>query len=862
MIDTSYILTYGQQLLLDPSAWPASPLGTNHRIEPIVPYIEAYWYELSNTAPASATTVDTNLLSIVGSIYPPVTAALLVFVIFAILYHEYNEYIALIAAGLTATMPTLITTFMSGEQLVEPWGIFALFFFIMAYMLAVRNPKSKRLAILAGIAFASNFLGAHYYTVTTGVLVLYILFQGTIDVIRGTSDIDFYKMNVLVIAIITFTFAIFIPYTATLQNRIPAVLGIPIIVAGPLLALILVAFMDYGLRELHKRKIIFKELNLSARLIWIGVITIIAILAIIFTPLGQPIYKYLTLSKNFTTPSSPLFMTVQEFIPTGPFYDFGGQGFGSIASLIFGVPILLWAVISLTLILVALSIYFRSSRTSILYMAIALPLTFAGTSEVKYLPHFGVAYIIMFCIMLGELVYLAERGFKLGFSTKKESTAEQGGQLLDVPKAKNRHYITMILAVGIFFLSSILGVIYLVYVALTEKFTEPNAKTYIYALAIFLILVIIGITIASKSLFFGESSSYMVVFGSALTAASSSNSTSLCNTLQAQGNSLGYTLFCNTIQPYWLNAMAWIKQNVGPNAPRVLSWWDYGDWINWFGNSNAFLRGDNANAIEDYATAAHFVLGDRYSPQSLASFMNGNQSKYVLMDQDLISKWQALDFLACIYTNQTSYDYAVAAGASQNPAQPYALGTSQCEISHDPQFALVPLAALTGNTSQSINYYCSFSNSTVQFAQTFLVTGGSLDNSSVCTSLIPNAKGVLDVYNQSGKRINAYLQSSQYLGVVSVSGAPFVEFMMIYVPNGPNGTITNAPSGFYTSNYYKGFVLGDLPGFTQVYPVNSPGINYLNVTDPVRIYAVNNFTGSLPEVPPKPSWVQNNYTMP
>jgi hypothetical protein len=301
---------------------------------------------------------------------------------------------------------------------------------------------------------------------------------------------------------------------------------------------------------------------------------------------------------------------------------------------------------------------------------------------------------------------------------------------------------------------------------------------------------------------------------------------------------------------------------VGPNAPRVLSWWDYGDWINWFGNSNAFLRGDNANAIEDYATAAHYVLGDKYSPQALASFMNGNQSKYVLMDQDLISKWQALDFLACIYTNQTSYNFAVAAGQSESPAQPYALGTSQCEINHDPQFALVPFYALTGNLSQSINYYCSFSNSTAQFAQTLLVSGSSLSNNTVCTSLTPNSKGVLKIYNQSGKQLNAYLQESQYLGVVNVSGSPFVEFMMIYAPNAANGSITDAPSGFYTSNYYKGFILGDLPGFTQVYPANSPGINYINVTDQIRIYAVNNYTGGLPEVPPKPAWIHNNCTMP
>ena len=138
-----------------------------------------------------------------------------------LLYHEYDEKIGLIGAGLAATMPTLISTFISGEQLVEPWGIMSLFFFVMAYMLAVRNMKNKRLAILAGIAFASTFLGAHYYTVTTGVLALYILLQGFIEIVRGHDLTDFYKMNAVVLIVIAIFLAIFLPYSSTLENRIP-----------------------------------------------------------------------------------------------------------------------------------------------------------------------------------------------------------------------------------------------------------------------------------------------------------------------------------------------------------------------------------------------------------------------------------------------------------------------------------------------------------------------------------------------------------------------------------------------------------------------------------------------------------------
>ena len=46
-------------------------------------------------------------------------------------------------------MPALITTFIAGEQLLEPWGIFAMCFFYATYLLAVNNPKEYRYTILA-----------------------------------------------------------------------------------------------------------------------------------------------------------------------------------------------------------------------------------------------------------------------------------------------------------------------------------------------------------------------------------------------------------------------------------------------------------------------------------------------------------------------------------------------------------------------------------------------------------------------------------------------------------------------------------------------------------------------------------------
>ncbi|MCL4372128.1 hypothetical protein M1373_02295 [Candidatus Marsarchaeota archaeon] len=902
MLAAESILTLGYQVYLSPSAWPVVAAGTNMRIQPIVPYLEAYWYDLANTLGPHHATFSTTLMSYIGGVYPPISAALLVFAIFVLLYYEYGNKIALIGATLTATMPVLFTTFVSGEQLLEPWGIFTLFFFFAAYLLAIKDMKSKRLAILAGIAFVTTFLGAHYYTVDAGVLAIYILIQGIVNILHRKNSKYFYQMNIIVLFVISLFLIAYHPYHATLSGRIPSILGIPITVSAPLLALIAVAVMDFLPGILKRFGILFKELDQKAYFEWIVIVLVIALLAIAFTPIGKPITAYVNLSKRFTTPSTALFMTVEEFIPTGALYNFGAEGFGFIGASIAGVPILIWIISIAALVLIALSIFYKKSETSILYMAIATPLMFAGFSEVKYLPHFGVAYILLFCIMLGEAIYIFNNGFKLkhaeaiiisilvaigtiliiagsfvgiilaivfgiaGGFVYEIFTRTNYKDLFDPHPMHNAKLYTMLaIGVGLFFISPVFAMIYLLLLIFMHKLDE-HRKGLWYAFAIFFIVFIAG-TLLTGSLMLGEISSVVSALES--NGIYSASPATACNTL-ARVSSIGYDLFCNVVPSYWLSATAWMRTNVGPNAPRVLAWWDYGDWINWFGHSNAVIRGDNAEPTEDYAVAANYVLGpkENYSAANLRNMMDTNQTRYVVFDQGLIQKWQALDFLACVHINATSRAFAIAEGASLSPPVPYALGYSPCELAHDPQYALLPLAALlppnqTG-ISQSINYYCSMSNSTVQYIKTYLLTGASISNSTVCASTVPTKNGDLQLYYSNGTQINALIPLSYDLGEVSLGGVPFVEYFVAYTPNAPNDNITDAPTEFYNSNFYRGFMFGTLPGFVQVYPnaTSTPGINLVNGTYPLRILEIVNYTGGTPAVPQKPSYVHNNLTIP
>ena len=838
MISTQNILTYGYQIQLSHEAWPTLTNGTVERLQPIVPYLEAYWFELAggNSAiPANQSETasvtnsnppNTALLSLVSSWYPPIAAALLVFVVFLILYHIYGEIPGIIGAAFAAVMPTLITTFIAGEQLLEPWGIFAMFFFVAAYLLAVKYPKEKRYAILAGIAFASNFLGAHYYTVTTGILAMYILLQGIFNVFKKRDSRDFYIMNTIVIIVIAITYAFYGPYEATLTQKTSAVFGIPEIVAFPLFALLLVAIFEYLPKILHERKYIPQKPDFRTYLTFLAIIIVLGLLITFLTPLGAPIRDYINLSTKYTTPSSPLFMTVQEYAPTGINFDFGSGGFGLIGASVLGANLLVWLVLIIFGCLIIYTVIIKDSQNGIFLAATVIPLTVAGMLEVKYLPHFGVGYILAIGVIIGE-------SFLLVKNSKSEMIEYVPGMII---------FLAIIAAVmgslnGSLGYALIGGVIAIAAELLVVFLVKKDARPYYSILVIAAVIIILE----------GAPALYAVI---------SASGQSCTAVVQAQ-NSLGDALFCNTVPNYWLVAMKWASQNIGPYGPRILSWWDYGDWINWFGNSNAVLRGDNSVPASDYQAAAYFVLGPKlgFNSTAMAKYMNGIQAKYVLFDDQLVPKWGALDFLGCVYVNQTSQAYATAAGKANN--QPYVLGTSNCEITHDPAEIWIP-------TNPTVSNYCQLANTSITAvqAEVILGLGQSAVNQSYCAPVSFLQGTTVNLLYPNGTKTNIVVTTQLYQGGINLQGTELYTFIALYLPNGPNNTITDAPSEFYNSNYYDGYFLGKMPGFTRVYPSNFTGINYINSTNKVVIYAVNNYTGGNTPHTSKPSYLTNNFTVP
>ncbi len=306
------------------------------------------------------------------------------------------------------------------------------------------------------------------------------------------------------------------------------------------------------------------------------------------------------------------------------------------------------------------------------------------------------------------------------------------------------------------------------------------------------------------------------------------------NPLNATALISGIGFYCGYPYDGWSSALSWMDKNIGPSAPNVLSWWDYGDWISWYGNSNPVLVSANPNPNADYDAAAQYVLSGSERPQSLASYMKSVHAKYIVFDSALLQKWLALDFLACIDVNQTSLGYAISMGQQSGTNVPV-LGLSTCEHLNGPLKVVVPLSSslVTGHCGQSSVQVRIFKNL-------------ELGNSTYCISnaSFNKNKTAENIYSQNGSKIGMLISANLSLSYsLNVNGETYLEFLGILTSNSPNVFSVNSLTSFYNSTYYQGFMLGNLPGFKQVYPDYINGTNYVNYTQPIRIYQLLNYTG-------------------
>lgn len=276
---------------------------------------------------------------------------------------------------------------------------------------------------------------------------------------------------------------------------------------------------------------------------------------------------------------------------------------------------------------------------------------------------------------------------------------------------------------------------------------------------------------------------------------------------------MGAQLRCQMLSPYWIQSMEWIR-NSTEKGSRITSWWDYGHWINFFGERNAVLRNEHARKDMIGEIAHAYIDG---TPQELAQTMGRFDSKYALFDSELISggsvfggKYGALNYLSCARDNETS----VAVWP----------GSSKCEFEHIFETIYVP----TSNRETCVVSQSQQISGTVGYTEEYVGDTRTLKR-QYCMANVRLADGSgrsgLGTYYLDRKDADGNLALNKAFVQQYSSEQDYTIFFTVYnedkVWQGENGTLVDGYSDrkgkFYDSALYRAYILRDLPGFKLVY---------------------------------------------
>lgn len=292
---------------------------------------------------------------------------------------------------------------------------------------------------------------------------------------------------------------------------------------------------------------------------------------------------------------------------------------------------------------------------------------------------------------------------------------------------------------------------------------------------------------------------------------------------------------CGYVSNYWLSSMEWIHANLQPDD-RVISWWDYGHWINFFGQTNTVLRNEHTSRVMIGRTAWAYLDGN---VSDLRTTMKLYGSRYALMDIEIVGsgnsansvqlggKYGALNYLGCAYVNATNVNKAP--------------GSSNCEQSHIWGMILAPVSAQASER-------CVISESTQQAgivaykSEAMRGAQGQAPTPSYCLTQGPMADGntgivTYDLNNRSASGDLALLRVRWLPQYQDQSGryyvlAAFYDHQKLW--RDENGTLVDSydsrpRGGYYDSPLYTGFFVNELEGYDLVY--NSPQIRLYKMTD-------------------------------
>lgn len=856
------LLTLGENPQNDQTAWyPVET--TSHRIVPALSYLEAIWYSLYTQGGA----VDNLLLAIIASMYPPLMAALAFFFLYLFISSSYKREWALVGAGIASFAPVLIYKLFSGEQEVQSYAFFAIAFFLAMYSFMVKK-KDIRFAILAGIAFAAISLGSSSQILAVAFMLLFVVIHSLILFFKKTSPEDIRQF--------------------ILHNGIIFVLG-PLLGTG-IKSLFYSDSFYFGLAIPSAMALIFAGViyvlrrmsSLSKELAYFGLINIVCLLILVFTPVGGYVKQIGESGFGVATFNSALDRTIAEQGTTGELLS-SQIGFVA-ADYPKGIDVLFGWISWLVNGIFGLSVKFLNA-------VLGTDVAYQQNSN-----NFVFLWIFLFVISLAYSLY------KFVSGKERESLVMLFAVVVLLPlivgliKAKYTIYAAFFIAVAI---AMVLGESedFIQKVILPGENNPGREQLYYAFIGIGAILVLFQFmhgsyahAILASSLqprfqddpmaLQAKFSSWCQKYNDADLCDASSDpmeyasrgtdyqyNSKLCQLSlvsdpqnPSQAEQIAINIRCLRLPSYWVNSMEWIRYNVEQDA-RIISWWDYGHWINYFGLHNTVLRNEHSSHLMIGEVAHAYLDG---TPEDLISLMDAYDSEYALFDNELImggsqlgGKYGALNYLSCARDNVTD--------VKSSP------GESECEIDHLWETIIVPA---TGEYARS----CVVSESTgktgvVAYHVNLLRQGGSIplqfypeyctgenvntgDNLLVCQNyiLLEPAYCIANATLANGQSIYAtyYLDQRYPNGDLRLSKGflsfPYsvpathhlgdaIMFTMLYTDDVAwfeNGETVSGYADrkgkFYDSNLYRALFLNDLPGFEQVYASSDNNVKIYKIS--------------------------------
>ena len=768
-----------------------NPLGiSGHRTLPLTHYLTSSWYLL-----LAGDTYDNLTNAYIMNLYPPLLGALIVFLAYFLFKNEYGNYIAIGAAILFSFTPVLLQKFMAGVAEQLPWGLAFGFAGVIFAHYAISS-QNRKMYIPYIITLIGALLGSKAGMIPLVIGIAYIGLCAIKDFIMKVQNKSYYEITFCVLLVVLLSNILTNVYLN--RNVINSFTDVEFLLAS----LTFIATFFFFHFDNLKSKLNLSNMNLlNDRLQLIGIFVLLGIL-FLFT-IGSPILNYISnLASVGMIGESALMKTVAEenlyagalvnkYGYLGVSLDISGftESLGKYGSLV-ALPLIFISLLFASIY----GFFYRKSNLLLLIFLFVIGISIIGLQKIKYTPHLGLVLALAFTTIAGE-------GYK--FLTDKENNDHKKyigyfmllifgaiilyalfsyvvGFLSSLSGTGSIPYLTLkSMEMQLLFILIVLGICFYSWKFYKEKKYEPIFAFCLLLLILPFTLMMVDVVPHSIANLSTDGTNYTEV-------------SKFCSSVANTGSSVAASFYCPIIPQYWYDTMMFIRDET-PEGTRVLSWWDYGHWTNFFGMRNTVTRNDHpAGAEENEVVADKFVANDE---QALRSYMDLTGSQYVLLDQDLISKWGALTYLSCVHNEETSKD--------ELPSE------SKCSADYQFERVYIPVSA-------TINERC-------MIGEIFGVIGySSFQNKGYC--VIQNSGNNL-FYDVETKELISAVPLS--FGVTNIQGKQYNEIFMIYLEE----DLDRAPGRGYNSIFYKAFFLGQLDGFEQVYP-EKKGIGLF----PTRIY--------------------------